>query len=215
MHLHSRTDHLQTMCLCGYAIFLFALSFTTTYHGALFCMTLAVGCSGFHNSGILVNPTDIAPNYAGSVFGMCCYFIYLIAHANNPSLLETLHYFTVIVWCLLVNFVSKHSTFAFRYNEYSGRNTRFVPCCIISVAETACHLRHVGTMHCTYHCLSVFDRFRWSLYCWIRIGSESQLVGGLQPNSHRVACRLGSIHDVWYWQKDCIAYEQCAADVRF
>ena len=59
----------QTLCLLSYATFLFAISYTTTYHGALFCMTMAVGCSGFHNSGVLLNPTDIAPNYAGSVFG--------------------------------------------------------------------------------------------------------------------------------------------------
>ncbi|XP_064490218.1 voltage-gated purine nucleotide uniporter SLC17A9-like isoform X2 [Ornithodoros turicata] len=37
---------------------------------ALFCVTLAVASSGFHNSGVFINPQDIAPLHAGSVFGL-------------------------------------------------------------------------------------------------------------------------------------------------
>ncbi|ESO96227.1 hypothetical protein LOTGIDRAFT_176626, partial [Lottia gigantea] len=33
-------------------------------------MAIAISCCGFHNSGILVNPQDIAPKHAGSVFGI-------------------------------------------------------------------------------------------------------------------------------------------------
>ena len=55
--------------MLGTAFFLVIISYTTTYTGALVCMALAVACCGFHNSGILVNPQDIAPKHAGSVFG--------------------------------------------------------------------------------------------------------------------------------------------------
>ncbi|KAK2141616.1 hypothetical protein LSH36_1068g00018 [Paralvinella palmiformis] len=60
---------MATVALCGPAFFLLVLSATKTFEGALFCMAAAVGCCGFHSSGILVNPQDIAPRYSGSVFG--------------------------------------------------------------------------------------------------------------------------------------------------
>ena len=53
----------------GTALALISLSYTSTFPGALFSMAIAVACCGFHNSGILVNPQDIAPKHAGSVFG--------------------------------------------------------------------------------------------------------------------------------------------------
>ena len=56
--------------MCGTAFFLVVISYTDSYEGALFCMASAVACCGFHNSGILVNPQDIAPKHAGSVFGI-------------------------------------------------------------------------------------------------------------------------------------------------
>lgn len=63
----------QTIALCGTALFLVLISFTGSYHSALICMALAVSCCGFHNSGILVNPQDIAPRHAGAVFGKLRY----------------------------------------------------------------------------------------------------------------------------------------------
>ena len=32
-------------------------------------MTFTIAGSGFHNSAILVNPSDLAPKHSGSVFG--------------------------------------------------------------------------------------------------------------------------------------------------
>ncbi|KAK7482245.1 hypothetical protein BaRGS_00026488 [Batillaria attramentaria] len=61
---------METIALCGTSVFLIFISYTTSYYGALFCMAMAVSCCGFHNSGILVNPQDIAPRHAGSVFGI-------------------------------------------------------------------------------------------------------------------------------------------------
>jgi ACS family sodium-dependent inorganic phosphate cotransporter-like MFS transporter 9 len=49
---------------------LVALSYTTSFNGALISMAVAVAGCGFHSSGIQVNPQDIAPKHAGSVFGM-------------------------------------------------------------------------------------------------------------------------------------------------
>lgn len=59
----------QSIALCGTASALVFLSYTSTYGSALVLMAIAVACCGFHNSGILVNPQDIAPSHAGSVFG--------------------------------------------------------------------------------------------------------------------------------------------------
>ena len=59
----------QTVALIGQAIFLLLISHQNSFEGALFCMAMAMACGGFHNSGVLVNPQDIAPQYAGSVFG--------------------------------------------------------------------------------------------------------------------------------------------------
>ncbi|CAL1545000.1 unnamed protein product [Lymnaea stagnalis] len=60
----------DTVALCGTALFLFIISYASSYSACLMCMALAVACCGFHNSGIMVNPQDIAPKHAGSVFGI-------------------------------------------------------------------------------------------------------------------------------------------------
>ncbi|XP_062609999.1 voltage-gated purine nucleotide uniporter SLC17A9-like [Saccostrea cucullata] len=61
---------IESIALCGTATALVLLSYTSTYGSALVLMAIAVMCCGFHNSGILVNPQDIAPTHAGSVFGI-------------------------------------------------------------------------------------------------------------------------------------------------
>ncbi|KAH3809294.1 solute carrier family 17 member 9-like isoform X1 [Dreissena polymorpha] len=61
---------MNTITMLGCAFFLVIISYTSSYVGALTCMACAVACCGFHNSGILVNPQDIAPKHAGSVFGI-------------------------------------------------------------------------------------------------------------------------------------------------
>ena len=68
----------QSIALCGTSFFLVVLTYTEGYYGSLTCMALAVACCGFHNSGILVNPQDIAPRHAGSVFGeKICFLSYV------------------------------------------------------------------------------------------------------------------------------------------
>ncbi len=74
---------MEFIALGGTALFLVIISYTSSYEAALTCMALAVSCCGFHNSGILVNPQDIAPKHAGSVFGkLPDYYIhkYLLLH---------------------------------------------------------------------------------------------------------------------------------------
>ena len=69
---------MQSIALYGTAFFLVLISYTSSYGGSLTCMALAVSCCGFHNSGVLVNPQDIAPKHAGSVFGMCNFILLLL-----------------------------------------------------------------------------------------------------------------------------------------
>ncbi|KAK3791570.1 hypothetical protein RRG08_002926 [Elysia crispata] len=61
---------MESIALLGTAFFLSLISFASSYYTCLTCLALAVACCGFHSSGILVNPQDIAPRHAGSVFGM-------------------------------------------------------------------------------------------------------------------------------------------------
>ncbi|KAK7100474.1 voltage-gated purine nucleotide uniporter SLC17A9-like isoform X1 [Littorina saxatilis] len=61
---------METIALCGTSFFLVLLTYCSSYGASLACMAVAVACCGFHNSGILVNPQDIAPRHAGSVFGI-------------------------------------------------------------------------------------------------------------------------------------------------
>lgn len=56
--------------LVGSGFFLICISYTNTYSSSLFMMACTVACCGFHNAGIMVNPQDLAPRYAGSVFGV-------------------------------------------------------------------------------------------------------------------------------------------------
>lgn len=60
---------LETIAIIGSVAFLICLSHVTSYSAALFCVTGSMMSLGFHNSGIMCNPHDIAPKYAGSVFG--------------------------------------------------------------------------------------------------------------------------------------------------
>ncbi|XP_071136553.1 voltage-gated purine nucleotide uniporter SLC17A9-like [Mytilus edulis] len=61
---------IETISLLGTAVPLILISYMSTFQGALFCVVFAVASCGLHNSGILINPQDIAPKHAGSVFGI-------------------------------------------------------------------------------------------------------------------------------------------------
>ena len=60
---------MKTMSLAGVGFFLMLVGYSTSYHAALILMAASIACGGFHGSGILVNPQDLAPKYSGSVFG--------------------------------------------------------------------------------------------------------------------------------------------------
>ncbi|XP_063236851.1 voltage-gated purine nucleotide uniporter SLC17A9 isoform X2 [Bacillus rossius redtenbacheri] len=60
----------ETVGLGTQAAALLLIGHARSYQWALACMTLAVSASGFHNNAILVNPQDLAPAHAGSVFGL-------------------------------------------------------------------------------------------------------------------------------------------------
>lgn len=41
-----------------------------SFQGAILCLALIIGGSGFHSNAIAVNPSDLAPQHSGSVFGL-------------------------------------------------------------------------------------------------------------------------------------------------
>ncbi|XP_015608798.1 solute carrier family 17 member 9 [Cephus cinctus] len=61
---------IETICFVTQSINLLILARVQTYQGAILCLALIIGGSGFHNNAIAVNPSDLAPKHAGSVFGL-------------------------------------------------------------------------------------------------------------------------------------------------
>uniref|UniRef100_A0A183B5L7 MFS domain-containing protein n=1 Tax=Echinostoma caproni TaxID=27848 RepID=A0A183B5L7_9TREM len=60
----------QTIVLLGSSIFLLLLTILEDYYASLACMAMALACLGFHCSGILLNPQDLAPNHGGQLYGV-------------------------------------------------------------------------------------------------------------------------------------------------
>ncbi|VDD80024.1 unnamed protein product [Mesocestoides corti] len=60
---------ISSIALLGTSLFLVLLPVFEGFYSSLLCMALAIACCGFHNSGILLNPQDIAPMHGGQVFG--------------------------------------------------------------------------------------------------------------------------------------------------
>ncbi|CAH8614435.1 unnamed protein product [Heterobilharzia americana] len=61
---------ITTVVLLGSSLFLFILSSLDNYYGSLVCMAFALACLGFHCSGVLLNPQDMAPNHGGQLYGI-------------------------------------------------------------------------------------------------------------------------------------------------
>ncbi|XP_058803385.1 voltage-gated purine nucleotide uniporter SLC17A9 [Phymastichus coffea] len=60
---------IQTTCFAIQSINLLFIATTDSAERAILYMTLIIAGSGFHNSAIVVNPSDLAPKHSGSVFG--------------------------------------------------------------------------------------------------------------------------------------------------
>lgn len=61
---------ITTIVLFGSSIFLLILSTLDNYYSSLACMAFALACLGFHCSGVLLNPQDMAPNHGGQLYGI-------------------------------------------------------------------------------------------------------------------------------------------------
>ncbi|XP_014232854.1 solute carrier family 17 member 9 [Trichogramma pretiosum] len=61
---------IQTTCFTLQAVNLLFLAVTDAPEKAILYLTLIIAGSGFHNSAIIVNPSDLAPKHSGSVFGI-------------------------------------------------------------------------------------------------------------------------------------------------
>nr|CAH8869020.1 unnamed protein product [Trichobilharzia regenti] len=61
---------ITTVVLLGSSLFLFILASLDNYYGSLMCMAFALACLGFHCSGVLLNPQDMAPNHGGQLYGI-------------------------------------------------------------------------------------------------------------------------------------------------
>ncbi|XP_012527209.1 solute carrier family 17 member 9 isoform X2 [Monomorium pharaonis] len=61
---------IQTICFVIEIGSLLFLTNIDSFQNAILCLALIIGGSGFHNNAIAVNPSDLAPNHSGSVFGL-------------------------------------------------------------------------------------------------------------------------------------------------
>ena len=61
---------MQVIAMVGCSVFASLMPYCSSFAGAVLCAGIAVSVLTFHHSGVLVNPQDIAPKYAGSVFGV-------------------------------------------------------------------------------------------------------------------------------------------------
>ncbi|KAA0198849.1 Solute carrier family 17 member 9 [Fasciolopsis buskii] len=61
---------ITTIVLLGSSIFLLLLTILENYYASLACMSMALACLGFHCSGVLLNPQDLAPNHGGQLYGV-------------------------------------------------------------------------------------------------------------------------------------------------
>ncbi|KAH8863304.1 Solute carrier family 17 member 9 [Schistosoma japonicum] len=59
-----------TVVLVGSSVFLVILSSLDNYYESLVCMAFALACLGFHCSGVLLNPQDMAPEHGGQLYGI-------------------------------------------------------------------------------------------------------------------------------------------------
>ncbi|CAL8075412.1 unnamed protein product [Calicophoron daubneyi] len=90
---------ITTVVLFGSSVFLLLLCYVEDYYLSLACMALALACLGFHCSGVLLNPQDMAPHHGGQVYGVMAtvgtfpgfFSVYLAGY-----LLESTHQWSVI-----------------------------------------------------------------------------------------------------------------------
>ncbi|VDN98343.1 unnamed protein product [Rodentolepis nana] len=61
---------ISSVALLGTSVFLLILQLLERFYASVLCMALVLACCGFHNSGILLNPQDMAPMKGGQVFGV-------------------------------------------------------------------------------------------------------------------------------------------------
>ncbi|CAK8673531.1 unnamed protein product [Clavelina lepadiformis] len=61
---------MQTISLCGSAFFIVLLPFASSFYLSVLCAGLSMCMSSFQHAGAFCNAQDIAPSYAGSVFGV-------------------------------------------------------------------------------------------------------------------------------------------------
>jgi len=60
----------KTLSFAGSGVFVLIMTFVQrNYVASLICSSMAITFCAFHRSGVVVNVQDIAPKYAGSVFG--------------------------------------------------------------------------------------------------------------------------------------------------
>ena len=96
---------MQVIAMVGSGFFASLLPYCANFYSAVFCAGVSVSVLTFHHSGVLVNPQDIAPKYAGSVFGIMNAFgaipgfvgVYCTGYILNLSNSWTAVFFTMTI----------------------------------------------------------------------------------------------------------------------
>ncbi|CRL00864.1 CLUMA_CG014115, isoform A [Clunio marinus] len=68
--LTSTRKIIQGICFVVQSVSLMIVMSTKSFPISLICMCTVIGMTGFHASGVTVNPQDLSSNFSGSVFGL-------------------------------------------------------------------------------------------------------------------------------------------------
>ena len=60
---------LQTLSMCGGALFMILITKSSNFSQAIFCMMMAMSMNALGNAGTPVTPQDMSPKFAGTLFG--------------------------------------------------------------------------------------------------------------------------------------------------
>lgn len=89
------------------SVFILMLCRSISFPSALLSMSAALGLGTFSSSGVQVNVQDLAPSYAGALFGfmnMCGAFMGVVLVSFSGYLIEMMSYAAVFTLLTFLNF---------------------------------------------------------------------------------------------------------------
>ena len=87
---------LQSVSMCGGALFMILINKSHSFSQALFCMMMAMGLNALGNSGVAVTPQDMSPKFAGTLFGKVAILLTCLELRCGTLIID--HWYSVCCW---------------------------------------------------------------------------------------------------------------------